>query len=396
MFQYRRIFKEVFANVVIFLFLFNIIWVLAVTHTPSNGFEFLVFALPFALMYVVRKFTRNGSSFVLFTALICAVSVAVLAQITIFTFIFIFLMAAVLYHVYAWMNSDYEPGFTSGAWAFVAHLILMFLITTNISEPSAYQARLVFVFLVAAGFMIIHKQMDSIDIRMLSYRASGKYFRTTRELIAKNTALVIAFAGFVIIFGFFAMYFPGHLILRFYDWLLSFLPYDDTPQWFGEPQEDIEAEFGLLVGELSAHGTDYDMPEVQDVHPFYRILLWLGAFALGILGMYVLYKIAMFFIGVTRELIRHKKKIEYLDNDEEKISLEGSFFSDMLDILPKFGKIRHPLRRAYAKKVNNHIRQGVLIENYDCTDRIADKIRNAENIDELTENYEKIRYGRQD
>jgi len=78
-------------------------------------------------------------------------------------------------------------------------------------------------------------------------------------------------------------------------------------------------------------------------------------------------------------------------------SLETSLLDDLLGLLPRGGRLfLHPVRRAYFKKVNRHIRKGMYVSVSDTTGSIGSKIRPSENIDELTATYEKVRYGRKE
>ena len=93
--------------------------------------------------------------------------------------------------------------------------------------------------------------------------------------------------------------------------------------------------------------------------------------------------------------VKTRKKSQKLTETQEEVKLDGSLLDDLLDLLPKFKKIRHPIRRAYEKKVNSHIGQGTMVYDHDTTDIIADKIRSVEDIDELTTKYVVVRYGRE-
>ena len=79
------------------------------------------------------------------------------------------------------------------------------------------------------------------------------------------------------------------------------------------------------------------------------------------------------------------------ETDKMKFSI-----GDLASFLPRFrfnAKHKHPIRRAYIKKVNGHIKQGVVITSSHTPEKIAMRIKEREDISELTEIYEAVRYG---
>jgi len=116
---------------------------------------------------------------------------------------------------------------------------------------------------------------------------------------------------------------------------------------------------------------------------FFVILLLIVAGA-----VYMFYLFIRYFYRTRRKVGQDK-----YDDGDENIALEGNIRDDIRDLLPRFGRYsKNAIRRAYAKKVNWHIRRGLHVQKSDTTDIIADKIRSIENIDELTAMYEKVRY----
>ena len=80
--------------------------------------------------------------------------------------------------------------------------------------------------------------------------------------------------------------------------------------------------------------------------------------------------------------------------DDTVVALPSNIFGDLKALMPRLKlRQRNAIRRAYAKKVNGHIKRGVKILAADTTVTIADKIRPQEDIDELTALYEAVRYG---
>ena len=61
---------------------------------------------------------------------------------------------------------------------------------------------------------------------------------------------------------------------------------------------------------------------------------------------------------------------------------------------PTHRKPKNPTRRAYVKKVRQHIKNGTKVAVYDTTQDIKQAIAEQEDIGELTQAYEQVRYGR--
>ena len=86
-----------------------------------------------------------------------------------------------------------------------------------------------------------------------------------------------------------------------------------------------------------------------------------------------------------------KAKMLYNENVTElKIEYAGMFgIMPRKKILPK-----NKIRRAYIKKINEHIKNGVKISNSNTVDQIENKIAHIEDIGSISQRYKQVRYGK--
>jgi hypothetical protein len=142
--------------------------------------------------------------------------------------------------------------------------------------------------------------------------------------------------------------------------------------------------------ELPELGEDYQPEEDQ---PGQLIFIILGS--LAVLG--VAAGIIIVVVMLIRAVLEHRIKRAKTDGQalsEDSVSKLKFTISDLAAFLPRFRfGAKHPIRKAYIKKVNGHIRQGINILPSNTPEVIADRIRHREDIDELTAAYEAVRYG---
>jgi hypothetical protein len=99
----------------------------------------------------------------------------------------------------------------------------------------------------------------------------------------------------------------------------------------------------------------------------------------------------LFYRAMLKRLT-HKKTNTHPYFEAEKLAPSFKGIKSLFN--RKGSKHSHPIRRAYRKKVNKHIKQGTPIKRHHNPKNIAELIRQNENIDELTTQYRAARYGR--
>ena len=392
---FRKVMKDLVSVSLSFVFLYNVIWAMAASFYGDALYRFMVLAVPFFLMYFIRFFAKKGYVFLIATALLCLVALFMLGYLQAWGAVVFFIVFGLAHSVYVWINGEIEAQNAHIA-VFLVLNFFLFLNVSTVEAASAYQSKMIVTCLMFVCLTILYQQMDSLDFKLhFQETIDGQKF-TTKKLVKTNNMMMLVFTGFVMVVGFLSVYMPLHLIGRFISWLgsllgnflLRFAP--DTGAviiWIPDELEVVDIDVDLELGEEGF--TDPGGITIADV----LLIIFFSTLVLFVL--YVVVKLIVAFIYAALKKIKSNRKSEKLGDDGEEVAIGGSLFDDLLDLLPRFKKAKHPIRRAYENKVNHHIRLGVLIENHDTTDKIFEKIRVTEDISELTTNYEIVRYGRE-
>ena len=375
----RKTTKDLLAIGVLFTFLWSFVWAFT---SPENVLgNFLALLVPFILMYAIRRFAMKGYVFLGLTLGVCVVSWFFLSGIWINVAVLAVLVVYLLYSVYAWYYFELEPGFARCVFYHIA-LVMLFFVVSGGENAEVYQTRIIICFLLIASFAIFYHQMDNLDVKL--YMNRNNNHRAAKRVVSVNNRMSLIFVGIVSVAGVIALFLPTGIIFRtisrFFSWLMSLVsvPVPHVPE-FDFAVEADEAGEAESIFDLFAEFT------ARENRVFAAILEALGFLMLIATIIFVLYILA-------RKVKRISMVAKFTDVQEE-VELAGSIFDDLRDLIPRFKMFRHPIRRAYEKKVNSHIRQGIMIEDKDTTDVIAKKIKKAEDIDELTAKYVVVRYG---
>ena len=384
--ELRRTFKDLLSIGVLCVCLYSFVWVLAISMFDDVGPGLALLMVPFVLMYVIRRLAVKGHVFLVLSVLLCLVSWFFLRLEWADSFVIFVLVISLGYSIYAWFNIELEPGFVSGIVFMVLHFFLFGMVSSDEEYASVYQARVLFSFLIIVCLTVLYQQMDRLDFKLYFYKSTDNL--SSKRFMHINNMMGLAFAGLILVAGYLSFFFPLHLIGMFFSWLASlisrllirFVP-DETllMEVFGPPPMEIDFGEEEIYWEA--------LTDTWNFAILNRIFQVLATIIIVLLVLYFLYSIV--------KKIKPRKKNEKLEDVQEEVGLTGSLLDDLFDLLPRFKRLRHPIRRAYEKKVNFHIKQGVMVEIHDTTEKIADKIREAEDIDDLTAKYEIIRYWRE-
>ena len=392
MIQQRHSGKVILANFMVFLVLFNVSWVASLVTHDVNRAVFLLFAVPFTLFVLTRLFLRKSYVIVSLYILITAVTFLSFLPLDAFLIVLTFMAGALFYNFYAWKNGEFEPRLLIIVFYTLIHFALMFGFLRFVPYPEIYQTRLVFSYILIIALFVLQMQVNNLDFRIILQQNRGGGVTVLRQLVKVNNLIGLLFIFAIIVISLLSVFAPIHLIPRFFNWILSFRPGFGYHPSLTHPDDVMEFEItDLDVAMGHAAGfrliDDFRARMFQDI-PVVIIAVYVIAVCMLILA-------AVFFIRLIIRFIRKKSK---LDKDTGTIeeSIGGSLLEDLKALLPVFGGRIHPVRKAYAKKVNKHISLGIPIKNKDATNVIAAKIRAKEDIDGLTAEYELIRYGRCD
>ena len=386
----RKLTKSILLDCIVFLVLYIIVWLFSLNTLGDAWFKLLILALPFALLYVIRNFIKKTSIFLLLSLSLCLISLLLLVflgmvvEITVF-----FLIASLAYSIYARTHKDFVPNKTIAVFLSTV-LIIIFYSVTDLENAELFQTRFVYIYLIIICCIIFFNHIDRLDYKLYRYRQSDRALYTNR-LIKTNNTMGLVFIGLVLFVGILLLFFLAQLLFQFVIWVIMiitmFFAVLLSPILFFLERIGIGAIEPRDVEELVINGSEIYVEQqgYGRIVVFFGVFLWIpAAIFLILLAIKVIHKIKL--------ALSYKKPID----TQDEVKLEGSFFDDLLDLLPSFMKNRHPIRKAYEKKINSHIKRGTLIiENHDTTEMIAKKIREAEDIGELTAKYELVRYGRE-
>jgi len=396
--EYRTTAKQLLANLVVFLMLANVVWAGFFVVYGEVEYYFWALLIPFALFYCIRRWVKGILPFILLHVLVSVGAVFFLADEYMWHFVLGFVIVGGIWSFI--VRTRRAQGLNRFFPVVLLHIALfLFLDILSVDAESA-QVMIVVNFVVVGAF-IIHTHMDNVDYRLKVLRSVEQYNQPAQRVLAFNNKMIVVYVAGLVVVGFVGAVFPvGRALTRAVGWLLwplrrqlgnvpGAIQYVPTPEFeLTRPDWEIppDAEYVIYHGRglleiMAEHRVELD------AMPFFyseMLLLWAAALAFLALMLYFFYK----------RFFQRKKGRALGKNADETEALHGSFFSDLRAFLPRRKKhSRNAIRRAYAKKVNRHIKDGVKIEASDTTEIIAEKIRPFDDIDELTALYEGVRYG---
>jgi len=399
--DYRATVKHLLANFVVFLMLANVAWTVFFVVYGEVEHYFWALLLPFALFYCIRRWVQNVWSFVLLHVLISAGAVIFLADEHMWPFVLGFVIVGGIWSFVA--RAKNRKGIERFSPVVLLHITLFLALDIFAANAGNAQILIVLNFIMATGFYILHTHMDNVDYRVRVLQTVEHYDQPVRRVLAFNNKMIALYTAGLVAFGFIGVIFPiGRAVTQLIGWILWPIrrQFGRVPNavslWLLSPEQPIPPPFeGLPVEEYIS---DYDygvvehlyrpelsLDDIETIMSFFVVIMWFGVVVITTILLYV------FYTEFVRK--RWRKKAATHENDEA-IALEGSILGDLRSFFfRKKGLPRNAIRRAYAKKVNRHIKDGVNINASDTTEIIAEKIRPREDIDELTALYDGVRYG---
>jgi len=397
----RTVIKNILANIVAFLLLITVFSGVYYLFFRDVNFIWWLLIFPFLLMQFFRAKITDVKIFILLHVIVNAYiffSFHVLLWVGYSAtswFIITFMIVSVVYSFIIRSVGERSLDMGIGVFAMVVHVLFFVLVGLANENPDIIMQQLIGTSLMALSLVIVHIHMDNIDTSLNLINYIDNRTHRADKIIGMNNTLIIAFTVLIFGVGVAITAFPlGRIIAGtvrrvFGDLLMIFQR---------EPPGGMTADsarHSLNEGGDYAYYTPVEEMPVEDA-PINNYEWWatfvnrifIVVFLLLAVGL--IFAIYMFIKNFNRR--RKKKKDKDADGDEN-IALTRNIMDDLRDLLPRFGRYsKNAIRRAYAKKVNMHIRSGVPVTRSDTTDIIADKIRARENIDELTTMYEKVRY----
>jgi len=394
----RRLLMELLSNLVAFVVFFNVFFIFYAGISRAMNWWFLLLALPFYGLFVIRRLIKDTGISLLLHLVFIVIPLFIFSGVAMWT-VFVFSVLSVIYSIFMLIKGEHLMKFSTAVIS-VLLIFIGFMAMNNVMNITGYLQGSTHVATISALIILISVilfvQMDNLhfDLSLIRKKVGGK---TEKKVFDVNNMLVIGFSALVAIAAIIALFVPGgrivaalwrpvvflfNQIVRFVVFIAGIL----LPEIERMDPPDRDEDFGV--------GLDFFEDELEEDPPGELIFLIIGGFVLagvfiGILAGVI--TIIKRYLEYRRSKLRDGSGRPHDDSfDNLKFSLKDlAAFFPRLTFAPK-----HPIRKAYYKKVSSHIKQGTMILPSYTPEVIADRIRHIEDIDELTDVYEGVRYGR--
>jgi len=278
--------------------------------------------------------------------------------------------------------------------------LLMFMILDAIgTEAQGFYTLIDVSAWLCLALIMLHMHMDNLELKLKSFIKNQKTL-VQGSVTAVNNAAISFFVGIIAVFGFISFLTGGNALVFVVQFLRNTI--GDFFRFLATlmglyASEEIRHE-AVALFEIPTGGTPaelvFEEPEIA-----YN---WIETFwnMLAPVGFVIIIVVVVGFILNLVKRLRKKLKREVDEKKEiiaqvDRVGKLKFTLGDLAVFLPKFRiNTKHPIRKEYIKKVNSHIKRGIKVLPCHTPEKIADKIRSAEDIDKLTEMYESVRYGR--
>jgi len=400
----RAVVKDLISNLAVFALPFSITSVVYFIVYGIASPILWVLVVPFLFMYVIRKKVKGIYVFIIAHISLAAVFGLIFWNHDVRWFVITFLTITGMFSCYLKTRDEIYLEKAFSAVLIILFICLFFLLRFSQVSPEPVQIQLVFIFLATKCLGVLHTHMDNVDYRLNILAKVSGYKDLSGKIISVNNTLIFVFVGNIFILGLLMSFGTNLLQLlnafgdaiagifgwftRLYQQSMNFLNEVSQRNTQEVAPELVYTHVQERVEELAEFIEDIEYDQYANFDTMQMVLNVVGALIFIIVASVVIKQFYKYF---------HKKQEDAGEeaNTDTVISLDKTVVSDLMELLPRFRtKLRNPIRRAYAKKVKQHIRAGVEINTSDTTDIIANKIRTIENIDELTAKYEQARYGK--
>jgi len=399
----RDIFKQVLSNLAVFTLPFSLSAVVYFVINSATSSTLWLLVAPFLCMYFARKMVKNLFVFLVVHAVIIVFSLFVIGDGYLDAPVWVFLGVSTLISIVLKTRNELSLGVAFAVISAVLTFALMAVSQLVRVDTSQIHTQLLATFFVAQIINIVFSQMENVDYRInVITRINGFRDPPTRVLKANNKLITVFVAGIITLAA--VVLFASGILLRLTEWGNAYLAsrfdaamemheqYWQTPEWAENPPmvEDEELGPGVIVQPFDFTVTSLDdLEEMARNHDeFMRNVAIFGTAAI------VLLVLAFLFVFHKKLFRRRSGELEDASQDEV-ITLDKNLAQDFMNFMPwRKRQRRHPVRRAYYKKIKQFIKSGADVIKTDTTNKIETKITPMEDISGLTEKYEKVRYGK--
>jgi len=398
----RNTIKDLLSNLAVFSLPLSMVSVLYFIAYGAAEPLLWVLVAPFLLMYVVRKKVQRLVPFIVLHILIIVIAGFLIGDRYSNWFVWVFLAATGAMSGWLKTREEINLGRIFAAVSTIIMVGLFLLLTFAQADPAQMQMQMVVVFIAAQILNVVFCHMDNVDYRLDVLSKINGYADPSNRVLAANNKLIAIFT-----IGTFSI----AMLLLFGAGLW---------RWITILIAELSAAFsrfgGIFINTMEGHYhsppdvPNWDIPEDANLNYFFeQVEEVLGHLEHDQLALHDQVNLISNIIGIVliaiivfaltrwfyKKFYKKRKQKQEETPVDTVIALEKNIVGDIINLLPRFKpKYRHPVRRAYAKKVNRYIKNGVPISRLDTTDIIGNKIGVVEDISELTAKYENVRYGR--
>jgi len=393
----RKLLMSIISNLVAFIVFFNVFAYVYAMQNMTIPWGHLWLAVPFFLTMPVRAKVSQLWLFLLLHFPLLLLPITAMGDVWTMIPITGLCIGMIIYSIDKKIRGEANMTGLTAVWIIALFAVLSMLYVAYL--PYAYGAGILLNIssLICLAAVILFMHVDNMGLSMDLLAVNNK--KSAHRTIPTNNVIMAIFLTIIIVFGALSVLFPSDMAmallgnallelllfpLRIIVYLISLIQL--------QPLADPDM---VVMPDLDFEGLE----ELEANESLANVLSIVTAIMRFLAAAVVIAVVAGFLIALFYRLYRaFRKKIrpeESLWATEDTVTKLEFSLGDLKELLPRFKiGIKHPLRRAYIKKVNSHIKQGTIIHKYHTTNVIANKIRPKENIDELTQKYEEIRYGR--
>jgi len=409
----RETIKDILVNLVLFLLLLTFLVSIHLIINSELPWLYLLLVFPFFSLLLVRKKVYVLPTFFIIHGIFLALPIIILNNPTEIIPITIVTLLSVVYSIRVRAKKEWRP-YTRQAVLITISLAVMFFIVTvmfgaGVEDVDRFFFAVTFI-AIAAMLLVIH--MDNVDSRIETLPTRLKNTTPIRNILFANNTLISGFLAFMMVFGMLSLFAPslwrvarlgafalmhGLRVLL----MLAFAPFlavreiEPAPEGYAEEWMPFRLNFAndeifdVMAGQAAGDDVAFEPEAVSTIFFIMAFIL------ITILVIGLIFALRAAIRALIKNFFNKKggDESESLMPDDAKGKL-AFLLKDIANFLPRFrSDAKHPIRKAFSKKVNSHIKKGVRIRACDTHDVIAGKIRKTENIDELAIQYEKVRYG---
>jgi len=325
-------------------------------------------------------------------------SFLVFDNMSLFSLVMAFSASSVLYSVIRKGKGEWSMQGMSAVWV-IGVLVVLSLMYANFL-PHVEEKIDVFLNISSLAVLAVVILFMHIDNMRFSLGLMGEGQKGAVAASPVSNILISIFLAIIVIFGALSVLFPSTSVIlalaRFVREILL-LPLRLLAallQWLADGDVEISEIIPMIGAQEGDMPLEDGIPMDDAQHSWFMTLvnflsIFIGVAIVVVIAAVLLYKLYKAF-DKKDDIYKMQK---YTQNDN--VDRLKFMFGDFKELLPRFKLgTKHPVRRAYIKKINSHIKQGLRVRPHYTPEIIADQIRPKENIDELTQRYEEVRYGR--